>query len=185
MLSRCIAVVVLAVAFVAPAYAARPNYNYIGAGYARQHLDINNCEQDGLYIEGSLALNEIAYFHGQHTDLTSNRGCGSTSTALSIGMRAHIGRESGVYLLATMINRDYGPDSDAGFGGTVGARGYLSPGVEGRVFVTHESIDEMRETIFGLGLNYWFSRAVSFNAEISSSDEDNESFAVGLRFNFY
>lgn len=184
MLSRCFAVVVLALVFVAPSYAARPNYNYLGAGYARQHLDID-CEQDGIYIEGSLALNEIAFFHGQHTDLTGNKGCGSTSTSLSLGLRADVGRESGIYLLATMINRDYGPDSDAGFGGTLGARGYFSPGVEGRAFVTHESIDDLSETIFGMGLNYWFSRAFSLNAEIATSNESNESFALGLRFNFY
>ena len=84
-----------------------------------------------------------------------------------------------------MIHRDRGPDSDAGFGGTFGARGFVSPGFEARGFVTYESIDGWRETYFGVGMNYWFSRAFSLNAEVAVSDEDNESFGVGLRFNFY
>jgi hypothetical protein len=184
MLLRCFVVALLAAIYVAPSYAARPNYNYFGIGYARQHLDIN-CDQDGLFLEGSVTLNEIAYFHAQHTDVTSNRGCGSTSTALSLGLRADIGRQSGIYGLATMINRDYGPDSDAGFGGTLGMRGFVSPGFEARGFVTYEAIDDLRETYFGVGMNYWFSRAFSLNAEAAASDEDNESFAVGLRFNFF
>lgn len=184
MLPRCFVVVLLAIICAVPAYAARPNYNYLGAGYARQHLEFN-CNQDGLFLEASLTLNEIAYFHAQHTDLTSNRGCGATSTALSLGLRADIGRQSGIYALATMINRDYGHDSDAGFGGTFGVRGFASPGLEARGFVSYESIDGWRETYFGVGMNYWFSRAFSLNAEVAVSDEDTESFAVGLRFNFY
>lgn len=186
MLLRCFVVALLAVVSVTSAYAARPNYNYVGAGYARQHLDLNiSCHQDGLFLEGSFTLNEIAYFHAQHTDLTSNRGCGSTSTALSLGLRADIGRQSGIYGLATMINRDYGPDSDAGFGATFGVRGFASPGFEARGFISYESIDHWRETYFGVGMNYWFSRAFSLNAEAAASDENNESFAVGLRFNFF
>ncbi|MBC6904674.1 hypothetical protein DWB84_04230 [Saccharophagus sp. K07] len=184
MLVRIFAAILLVATTIAPALAARPNYNYIGAGYARQHLDLD-CEQDGLFLEASFTLNELIYFHGSHTDLTSSSWCGSTSTALSLGVRADIGRQSSLYGMATMINRDYGPDSDAGFGGTIGARGFVSPGFEARAFITYESIDEIRETIYGVGMNLWFSRAFSLNAEVATSDDSNESFAVGLRFNFY
>src|SRR5690606_14394890 len=89
MLVRIFAVFLLFATSIAPAFASRPNYNYFGAGYARQHLDLG-CEQDGLFLEGSLTLNELVYFHASHTDLTSNSWCGSTSTALSLGLRADI-----------------------------------------------------------------------------------------------
>lgn len=190
MLLRRFSVLLLILACSAPALAARPNFNYLGAGYARQQLDgeqfdVRSCSADGLFLDGSITLNEIVYFHGQHVDVTSDSWCGSTSTALSLGLRADLSRESAIYAMATMINRDYGPDSDAGFGATVGARGFIAPGWELRGFITYEGIDELRETFAGVGFNFWFSRAFSLTGEAATSDEENESFNVGLRFNFY
>lgn len=184
MFLRHLLVVLLSVAVSAPAWAVRPNFTYLGAGYARQQLEAG-CDQDGLYLEGSLALNELVYTQLQHVDLTSNSWCGSTTTALSLGLRAATSRSSAIYGLATMINRDYGPDSDAGAGATLGARGFLTPGLELRGFVTYESIDDLHETLFGLGLNFWFSRAFSLSGDISTSDEQNEAVSLGLRFNFF
>lgn len=175
---------VLVLISAAPAFAQRPTYNYVGAGYAREHFDWN-CKPDGLFVEGSFTLNEIIFLHGKHRDLTGDNWCGLTSTEVSLGIRAAVGRQSGIYAMASMINRDYGPDSDAGFGGTLGARGFVSPGFEARGFITYEAIDDISETIFGAGINYWFSRAFSLNAELSTSDENTERFAVGLRFNFF
>lgn len=184
MLLRRLCAVVLCFALSAPAWAVRPNFNYLGAGYARQQLDVG-CDQDGLYLEGSLATNEVIYVHGHHMDVTSDSFCGSTSTAVSLGFRAGMSSTSVLYGQATMINRDYGPDSDAGFGATLGARGILAPATELRGFVTYEAIDDIRETIIGVGLNFWFSRAFSLSGDISTSDENNEAVSLGLRFNFF
>ena len=177
-------------ALSAGSFAARPNFNYLGAGYAWQQVEgedfnLRDCDADGLYLEGSITLNEIVYFHGQHADITSNNWCGSTSTALSLGIRGDLSPSAAFYGMATMINRDYGRDSDAGFGAALGARGFVSPGLEARGFVAYEAIDDMRQTIFGGGVNYWFSRAFSLTGELAVSDEENQSINLGLRFNFY
>lgn len=184
MLLRRLMVVSFVLMISVPAWAVRPNFNYLGAGYARQQLDAG-CDQDGLYLEASMALNEIVYANAHHVDVTSNSWCGSTSTALSLGFRADMSGASVLYGHATMINRDYGPDSDAGFGATLGARGIVAPAMELRGFVTYEAIDDIRETIMGIGLNFWFSRAFSLNGDISTSDENNEAVSLGLRFNFF
>jgi len=184
MLLQRLLVVVLCFGVTAPAWAVRPNFNYLGAGYARQQLDVG-CDQDGLYLEANMALNEIVYANAHHLDVTSDSFCGVTSTALSLGFRADMSRSSVLYGQATMINRDYGPDSDAGFGATLGARGIVAPAMELRGFVTYEAIDDIRETIMGIGLNFWFSRAFSLNGDISTSDENNEAVSLGLRFNFF
>jgi hypothetical protein len=184
MLLRRLSVVVLLFVVSAPAWAVQPNFNYLGLGYARQQLEAG-CDQDGLFLEGSFALNEVVYAHAHHVDVTSDSWCGSTSTALSLGFRADMSSSSVLYGLATMINRDYGPDSDAGFGATLGARGFIAPAMELRGFISYETIDAIHETIVGVGLNFWFSRAFSLNGDISTSDENNEAVSLGLRFNFF
>jgi hypothetical protein len=184
MLLRRFFIVVLSILVSAPAWASRPTFNYLGAGYTRQHLDAG-CRQDGLYLEGSLALNEVAFVQANHVDVTSDNGCGSTTTSLTLGIRGNVSNLSVIYLAGTMINRDYGPDSDAGFGATLGFRSTVAPGTELRGFVTYEAVDDWRETFFGIGLNRWFARAFSLSADISTSDEDTNAFSVGLRFNFF
>lgn len=175
--------IVVALFSVRATYAERPNYTYVGIGYAYDHLD-GGCEQDGPFLEGSLTVNELSFVRIQHTDVTSSSWCGSTSTSFGGGVRSDIGGSSSIYATAALVHRDYGNNSETGIGADAGVRSIIMPGIEATGFVGYESIDNIEITYFGGGLNYWLSRDITLSGVVTVNDNDDEGIKVGLRFNF-
>ena len=164
-------------------FAARPNYTYLGLGYAFDKLD-GGCDQDGLYLEGSLVLSELTFIQLHHTDVTSSSWCGSTTTSFSGGVRSDIGGSSSLYGTASLLHRDYGNNSDTGAGVNIGLRSLILFELEVNGLLGYESIDGYEVSYIGAGINYWLSQAFSLSAGMTLNDEDDKGVTVGLRYNF-
>lgn len=165
------------------AFAARPNYTYLGLGYAYDHLD-GGCEQDGVSLEGSLVIDELSYIRLNHIDVTSSSWCGSTTSSVAGGVRSDVGGSSSVYATAAISRRDYGYETDLGLAVDTGFRSMVLPGVEVGAFIGYEIVDSREVTYFGGGVNYWLSRSISVTAAVTVNDNDDEGARVSLRYNF-
>lgn len=184
--------VALAVGVAAPALSqsnyGRPNFNYVGGGYGWQDLEFENggsCEQDGLYIEGSLLMNEQLFVQANLADYSGD-GCGSTTSALGIGIRADYGSSSSLYgVLQGLIRKfDDVNDSDPGVGLSGGIRTMVRTGLEGSGFAGFEAVDGDNQLYIGAGLNYWVSPEVSLKGNVTLDDEGSTGFSIGARYNF-
>lgn len=165
--------------------ANRPNFNYAGLGYTYQDLDSFACDQDGLFLEGSLSYDEQIFIAAKHVDVTSDGyDCGSTTTSVSLGLRGDIGTTSVLYGKATFLYRDYGSDADPGLGLSFGARSIISNGLEAEGFIGHESVDSYSESYIGGALNYWISPDFSLRGSLTSSSESTTTLGLGIRLNF-
>lgn len=165
------------------ALAARPNYTYLGAAYAFDQLDAG-CDRDGLLLEGSLVINELSFVRVEHTDVTSDTWCGSTSTSIGGGVRSDVGGSSSVYASAAVVRRDYGRNARLGLGADFGVRTLLAYGLEATGFVGYEAIASTEVTRFGGGVNYWVTPFVSVTAAVTFNDNQDEEARVGLRYTF-
>lgn len=176
-------VFVLVFAFAQLAGAARPNYTYLGLAYTYDRLD-PNCKQDGVFLEGSLVVSELSFIRVQHTDVTSNSWCGSTTTSVAGGVRSDVGGSSSVYATAALVRRDYGVDAELGIAVDAGVRSVIMPNLEATGFVGYEAIDDFETTYFGGGVNYWLSRRITLTGAVTLNDSDDEGLKLGLRYNF-
>lgn len=163
--------------------AARPNYTYLGAGYVYDRLN-GGCEQDGLFLEGSLVINELSFVRIEHTDVTSSSWCGSTTTSVGGGVRGDIGGSSSVYAAAALVHRDYGVVSETGVGVDAGVRSLVRPELEARGLVGYEALGDIETTYFGAGVDYWLSPFITLNAAITFNDHEDAGIKAGLRYNF-
>lgn len=175
------------VALPLTAFADRPNYTYFDVGYARQHLQSpdkqRRCNQDGVFVEGSLAKDEHIFFNMRHVDATSGSWCGSTTTSGSLGWRHDYGSASSFFGQATLIYQNAPRDSDIGVGATLGFRSIVLDNLEARGFAGWGSIDT-EETYVGIGLNYQLSSAFSLVGDVRVNRRSNEDFSLGIRYNF-
>lgn len=165
------------------AAAARPNYTYLGAAYATDRLDAD-CDRDGLFVEGSLVVNELSFVRVKHSDLTSDTWCGSTSTAIGAGVRSDVGGSSSIYATASMVRRDFGRNAELGLAADLGVRSFVAYGLEVTGFLGYEAIDDFEVTRFGGGVNYWVSQTISITAAVTFDDDEGEEAQLGLRYNF-
>src|SRR5437868_9829628 len=60
------------------------NYDYVGVQYFNQDLDDAHCNQDGLELNGGLAINREFFVRGSYADADGNHGCGSESLNLGV-----------------------------------------------------------------------------------------------------
>lgn len=168
------------------ANAARPAYTFAGLAYVQDRFTSGNeCTQDGVLIEGSLVLNELFFVRGRHVDVTSDDDwCGSTTTSVSSGFHSTVGMSSSLYGLATILIQDSGNDTDPGVGLETGVRTMFRGGIEGKVFIGYEIIDDLDESYLGVGFNKGLSRRWSLFGDLSTSNEDKTGISLGFRFNF-
>lgn len=185
LMSVRIYLILVALLSSANAAASRPDFTYLGAGYNRQHLSADvDCDQDGLYLEASMAFNEFIYAQARHVDVTSDSWCGSTSSFASFGARLELGAASALYGHGTVLYRDYGRRTDFGLGMMGGFRMLLEQGLEVGVFLGLESVGAADQTYFGGGLDYWVGNGLSINGTMAINDHGSETLTVGLRYNF-
>lgn len=184
-ISLRVGLVLVALLSSTAAVASRPDFTYLGAGYIRQHLSADvDCDQDGLYLEGSMAFNEFLYTQVRHVDVTSDSWCGSTTSSASFGARLEVGMASALYGHGTVLYRDYGRKTRFGLGVMGGFRSILEQGLEVSVFLGHEAMGEAEQTYFGGGLDYWVGSGLSINGTMAINDQSSEILTLGLRYNF-
>src|SRR5690554_3793511 len=76
-----------ALANPSPIHRSVVSYNHVGLQYFDQRLDDYNCRQNGPRLHASKDINGHWFAAGSITDVSGNRGCGSTSITGSAGYR--------------------------------------------------------------------------------------------------
>ncbi len=171
-----------------PQAKGRPSYIYVGGGLAFENLKFKeapSCSQDGLYLEGSITLDGRLFFQGRHVDVTSGSAwCGSTTTRLSMGLQNEYGSATSVYLMGTILNRDFGLDSDAGVSISGGVRSKLSSNMELEGALSFDSVDGV-DVLYGTAaFSYWVRSDISVKAEVTTTDNNDAGLSFGARYFF-
>ncbi len=172
-----------------------PNYNtqrapvisftHVGARYMFQDLDGDgfSCDQDGPNIYGSLDIQDGWYARAAFSDVSGNRGCGSTN--VQVGGGYHTRFDDNMEMYASLSLESISPDgtgSDSGLVMAAGLRGFLSGQLEGGIELMHSTTFDGNTAINGL-LAYWFNDAVAATFDVGLGS-DVTTFAVGARLNF-
>jgi hypothetical protein len=172
-------------AFGAPAVLAKSaiNYNYVGIQYFNQDLDDAHCDQDGLDLNGSFAINREFFVRGSYADADGNHGCGSESLNLGVGYRWAFRGNADFYAVVGFddISPDHG-ESDSGLVLAGGVRTFLTNELEGKLELAHHTVYDGDNEIRG-GLVYFFDANLALTGDVSLGS-DQTSFGVGIRYNF-
>ncbi|MDO3382643.1 outer membrane beta-barrel protein [Gilvimarinus algae] len=166
---------------------AAPNsavsYDYAGVEYVEQDLDDYDCNQDGLSAYGSMTINGPWFAVAEVTDVSGNKGCGSSTLAAGGGYHTPLNSQWDLYGTLSVERTD--PDngsSDTGLVAAAGARGWLLQRLEGKAELAHHTAFD-DTTSLNLGANYWFVPSLAATLDTSFSDEGN-AIEVGARLNF-
>lgn len=169
------------------ALADRPGYNFVDAGYLRHRLD-SGCVQDGLELGGSLEVSDRTFLQGRFSDVGSNRdgknSCASSLLQLGAGINGDFSEQASFYgsLSGVRFDPNIGR-SKLGWAAEAGLRTYLAPGIEVHAALGLVEASPLSETYIKVGGVYWFEVfAVYF--DVSNSNDDTASFAMGARFTF-
>ena len=169
---------------MSPAFAKSPmDYSYAGIQYFDQKLDDADCNQDGLNLYGSLEITSDLFAVASLADASGNNGCGSETIRAGIGYQTLFGADASVYGTLSYENTDVDHgQSDSGFVGAVGIRGFVARALEAKVEVAHHSAFDGNTVVNG-GVAYWFNQqfAVTGDATLGS---DASGIAAGVRMNF-
>lgn len=159
------------------------SYNHVGLQYVEQDLDDYDCNQDGLRAYGNLDIDGNWFGVGSVTDVSGNKGCGSTTLSAGAGYRTAFSPSFDLYgtLSLEHTSPDHG-DSDTGLIAAAGLRGIVYNNIEGKAEIAHHTAFN-DTTALNLGANYWFSPTLAATLDTSLSDEGN-SIAAGARMNF-
>lgn len=162
-----------------PATNDNATYDFVGVQYLWQEW--NDCEQDGLQVNGSLSFSERLYATAAVSDVDGDY-CGSTATSIGLGYHAPMNNTFDWYASLSYINIDWGPGDDTGLGAEGGIRGYIGERLESRVSLRHTTTDD-GETSIGAGLSYWFSPRLAATVDASAGG-DTTSFLLGAQYAF-
>lgn len=159
------------------------NYNYVGIQYFNQDFDDADCDQDGLDINGSMAINRDFFVRGSYSDADGNRGCGAKALNFGVGYRWAFRGDSDIYALVGFedISPDHGDDDD-GLILAGGIRTLLTSQLEGKVELAHHTAYDGDNEIRG-GLVYSFDSNLAVTGDVSLGS-DQTAFGVGIRYNF-
>ena len=176
--------IVLAALVASPSFAKSPmDYSYAGIQYFDQDLDDADCSQDGFNLYGSLEITSDLFAVGSLADASGNNGCGSETIRVGVGYQTLFGADGSVYGTLSYENTDVDAgQSDSGFVGAVGIRGFVARALEAKIEVAHHSAFDGNTVVNG-GVAYWFNQqfAVTGDASLGS---DASAIAAGVRMNF-
>lgn len=162
-----------------PPKSANATYDHIAVQYLWQEWQ--DCEQDGLQVNGSLSMSERLYATAAISDVDGD-DCGSTATSIGIGYHAPMNNAFDWYASLSYINIDWGPGDDTGLGAEGGIRGYIGERLESRVSLRHTTTDD-GETSVGAGLSYWLSPRFAATTDASAGG-DTVTLLVGAQYAF-
>lgn len=159
------------------------SYDYVGIQYFNQDLDDAHCDQDGVDLNGSFAINREFFVRGSYADTSGNHGCGSESLNLGVGYRWAFRGNADFYALVGFddVSPDRG-DSDSGLVLAGGIRSFLTNELEGRLELAHHTVYDGDNEIRGQ-LAYFFDPSLAVTGDVSLGS-DQTSFGIGLRYNF-
>lgn len=160
--------------------APRISYNYAALQFIDQ--DVDDCDQDGLRLSGSLDLNSDFFAVGSYSDVSGDV-CGSEAVSAGIGYRSLFGADSSMYgsLSVENISPDNG-DGDSGLVAAVGLRGFINHNLEAKVHVAHHTAFD-GNTVLGGGIALWFAPEFAATVDVGLGSETSE-IGLGLRMNF-
>lgn len=159
------------------------NYTYVGIQYLSQRLDNYNCTQGGLNLYGSLDIQEGWFAQGSLTDVSGNRGCGSTTLSAGGGYRTAFSDTFDMFgtLSFESSSTDSG-ESDSGVALSAGLRGFVRDQMEARFAVAHGTVLD-GYTEFNAGLAYWFTGQLAGTLD-GAIGSNTSTIAFGVRLNF-
>lgn len=180
---RLITAFVLVTASLVSLAASNASYNHVGVQYVDQNLDDFDCSQDGLNLYGNLDIDGAWFGRAAITEVSGNRGCGSTTVSAGGGYRTLFNDTFDMY--GTLSFESTSPDaggSDSGMVLAAGLRGFIGDDLEGRLEFAHHAIFD-GTTAVNAGVAYWFSPRFSATVDLSFS-ADTTSMGFGARMNF-
>jgi len=170
--------------FTTSAIAKSPmDYSYAGVQYFDQRLDDADCSQDGFNLYGSLEINADLFAIGSLSDANGNRNCGSETMSVGIGYHTLFGADGSVYGTFSVENTDVDVgESDSGFVGAIGIRGFIARQLEAKIEAAHHTAFD-GNTVVNAGVAYWFNQQFAVTGD-ASLGTDASTAAIGLRMNF-
>ena len=160
-------------------------YTYIEANYIWTNLDVGDEKLDGGEIIGSLEL--PLNFFGQVT--ASTQSDETDINVYRIGAGWHFGMIPRLDLFAIVSylhveadNASFDSKED-GIQGDLGVRFLMTDRIELNAKGIWQDIDDEDDVGFGLGARFYLIERLSLGARVESLDDD-ETYAVGLRFDF-
>jgi hypothetical protein len=175
----------------ATAWAERPSFNILEAGYARQRLD-NGCVQDGLQLGASAEISDRVFVAGNWTDVESDEDkdddradCGSSLLRGSVGLIGDYGRSANFYGAMSLVQfTPEGGDSDMGWGLEGGFRSFVASGLEAQVAVGMVDVGPLNEVYLSATGTYWFDEMLGVYLTLSVSDESTKGLGLGGKISF-
>ncbi len=161
------------------------SYNFVGLEYLSQRLDTSefSCSQDGLNLYGNLDIRDGWFVRGNLTDVSGNRGCGSTT--ISIGGGYHTQFNDTFDMYGTVSFEDISIDNhedDSGLALAAGLRGFVAERLEADLSVHHSTAGTSGTMLHG-GLAYFFDERLAGTLGLGISG-DETSISVGARYDF-
>jgi hypothetical protein len=137
---------------------------------------------DGIEFGGSYRINEKFYGLASFQDLDVGPGNGSREFLEIGGGYIYPHKKVDMALEFSLIDADFGGNSENGFSLAAGGRSYLSPEFEVRAYVKHIDVNNS-DTFIELGGDYFLGTNISigFTLEVSS---DLDALTFGGRYYF-
>ncbi len=159
------------------------SYNQASVQFTNQHLDDYDCHQDGIALKGSKALDNDFFAVAALSDVSGNKGCGSTALSLGAGMHTVFGADSSLYgtLSYENVSVDHGT-GDSGLIAAVGIRGFVSPELETQVELAHHTAFD-GDTQLSLAGNYWINSGFAATGQVTLGTETS-AISLGIKFNY-
>jgi hypothetical protein len=159
------------------------NYTYVGVQVVSQKVDEYDCSQDGIGVNGSVAINSDFFAIASFADVDGNRFCGSSTLSLGGGYRTLFDADLSLYgtLSVEDTSVDFGED-DTGLILAAGLRTFFIPKLEGKAEVAYHSQYD-GNLVLAAGVAYWFHSRFSATGDVTLGTDSN-SLAAGVRLSF-
>jgi Ax21 family sulfation-dependent quorum factor len=172
-------------------------YTYVEAGYV--HLDVEDGNDDGFQLRGSVALAENVYLHGGYASIeTDDFNVELEESQIGVGLRSDLGERADFIAELGYVRYDLSVDDVFGLSGSdhidggrlsVGLRGLLADRVEGWAKASYNDGGDFDGSFSALiGAQVRFNQTWGVFGEIESGelleDIDTTKYMVGVRASF-
>ena len=172
-------------------------YTYVEAGYV--HLDVEDGNDDGFQLRGSVAVAENVYLHGGYASIeTDDFNVELEESQLGVGLRSDLGERADFIAELGYVRYDLSVDDVLGVSGSdyidggrvsVGLRGLLADRVEGWAKASYNDGGDFDGSFSALvGAQVRFNRTWGVFGEIECGelleDVDTTKYMVGVRASF-
>lgn len=174
------------IATAQPAVADNLSYTYAQLRYADVEVDDTNLDGDGFIISGSYRINENYFVFGGYRDIGFDFSRDASALQAGGGYiypvndRVHaVGK---VFLARAKASRPGFSDNETGLGVQAGLRGFVTPKLEARGFLTYSDVGGS-DTSITIGGDYYFTPEISAGLTADFGG-DVTGFTLGARYYF-